>query len=328
MPNRVLIILNPSAGQGDPGSLRDLLHASLKEMPDWIGEIRETAGAGDASRWAGAAESEGYDRVVAVGGDGTVTEAAEGLLRAESDRPLGIIPGGTANVLAEVLEVPADPSAALAVALSGQTRRFDVGYLPEQDRFFLIGLGVGIPGQTVENAGRDAKHRFGFVAYLGAFLEGLIENRSAVLDIELDGKSVVTQGQSAVIANPGEMEILGVALAHGVSPHDGTLHLFVIDHTEPGAVLKGLRQLLGGERKQEIPGFLHRQGRSIRISTSPALSVQIDGEWIGRTPIEVTLAPRRVRLVVGKDYPEGEDDVLQASSASPREDPSRTARRA
>jgi diacylglycerol kinase family enzyme len=245
-----------------------------------------------------------------------VTEAADGLLRAESDLPLGIIPGGTANVLAGVLGVPAKASDALTLARSGRTRRFDVGYLPELDRYFLIGLGVGVPGQTVENADRDAKDRFGFMAYLGAFLEGLVENRAVVLDIEIDGKSIVAQGQSAIIANLGEMEVLGVALAQGVSPHDGKLHLFVIDHTEPGAVLESLRQLLGGERKKEVSGFLHRRGRSIRISTSAALSVMIDGEWIGRTPVEVTVAPRRVRLVVGKDYPEGEEDVLQSEDAS------------
>ncbi|MCA9757854.1 MAG: diacylglycerol kinase family lipid kinase [Candidatus Eisenbacteria bacterium] len=302
MDDKALIIMNPTAGQGDPASLRETLESALEQTDGWSGEVRETTGAGDCAEWAGTAEEDGFDRIIAVGGDGTALEAAEGLLTAGRSTPLGVVPQGTANVLAGVLCLPTDPAEAVKRALIGETRDFDLGYLPELDRCFLIGLGIGVPAQTVEKADREAKNRFGFGAYLGAFIEGLIENRSAVLDITVDGESVVAPGQSAILANLGEFDILGLTLAEGISPHDGLLDFFVIDHTEPGAVLESLKRFLGSDRKKEVSGFLHRKARSIRIESQTPLSVQIDGEWIGRTPVEVQVEAAAVSLVVGEAY--------------------------
>ncbi|MEZ4650256.1 MAG: diacylglycerol kinase family lipid kinase [Candidatus Eisenbacteria bacterium] len=300
--NKALIILNPTAGQGDPASLRETLEAALEGADGWSGEVRETTGAGDCAEWAGAAEGDGFARVIAVGGDGTVLEAAEGMLRSGKGVPLGIVPQGTANVLAAVLGLPSGPGEAVKRALVGESKTFDLGYLPDLDRCFLIGLGIGVPAQTVENADREAKDRFGFAAYLGAFIEGLIENRSAVLDITVDGESILAPGQSAILANMGEFDILGRTLAGGVSPHDGKLDLFVIDHTEPGAVLESLKRFLLGDRKKDVSGFLHRRARSFEIETQTPLSVQIDGEWIGRTPVNVKVEAAAVSLIVGEAY--------------------------
>ncbi|MCA9728875.1 MAG: NAD(+)/NADH kinase, partial [Candidatus Eisenbacteria bacterium] len=195
---RALVIVNPTAGQRTPEDTRSEIEEAATEHAEWRCEIRETTGPGDAARWAGEAAAEGFDRVIAVGGDGTVTEAAAGLLEAGSDLPLAAIPVGTANVLGEVLRVPSDLGEAVAVALTGEARDFDIGHLPEHDRYFLIGIGIGIPGKTVENADRTAKDRFGFAAYVFAFLEGLAENRSAVIDSTIDGEPHIASGQSVI----------------------------------------------------------------------------------------------------------------------------------
>lgn len=299
---RVLLILNPSAGSSKPGEIRTELEAALAEHTEWSAEIRETEGAEDARRWAAKAQSEGFDRVIAAGGDGTIAEAATGIVVEKSSLPLAVIPCGTANVISEVLHIPAPRGEALEVALTGTPRPFDVGYLPELDRHFLVGLGVGVPGKAVENADRKAKDRFGFAAYLFAFIEGLVEQRSAVIDLEIDGEPVVAAGQSGIVANMGRLEVLGRTVGESISPHDRALDLFVIDHTDARTVLEGIAQFFGAGGKGDAPGFSHWRGRSIKISANPVLSVQVDGEWIGRTPVEVSLAPHSVNLVVGPDY--------------------------
>lgn len=299
---RVLVILNPTAGGSKPGEVRDELEAALAAYSDWSGEIRETSGPDDARQWAAHARAEGFDRVVVAGGDGTIAEAATGLVVEASDLPLGIVPSGTANVIGEVLRIPSTRAEALEVALTGTADSFDVGYLPELDRHFLVGLCVGVPAKAVENADRKAKDRFGFAAYLFAFVEGLVEGRSAVIDLEIDGEPVVAAGQSGIVANMGRLELLGRTVGSSISPHDGALDLFVVDHTDARTVLEGIAQLFGAGSKAETEGFNHWRGRSIKISANPVLSVQVDGEWIGRTPVEISLARHSIHLVVGPDY--------------------------
>jgi diacylglycerol kinase (ATP) len=299
---RALVILNPTAGGSKPAEIRDELDAALAAHADWTGEIRETAGPDDARQWAVSARDEGFERIVVVGGDGTIGEAATGLVAAGSDLPLGVVPSGTANVIGEVLRIPTARAEALQVALTGSADSFDVGYLPELDRHFLVGLGVGVPAKAVENADRKAKDRFGFAAYLFAFIEGLVEGRSAVIDLEIDGEPMVAAGQSGIVANMGRLELLGRTVGSSISPHDRELDLFVIDHTDARTVLEGVAQLFGAGSKGDAPGFSHWRGRSIKISANPVLSVQVDGEWIGRTPVVVELARHSISLVVGPDY--------------------------
>lgn len=302
---RVLVISNPRAGQDAAEDVRDSLRDALARLREWDSVIRETTGAQDAMAWAAAAESEGFDRVLAVGGDGTVTEAAEGLLRSESFLPLGVVPSGTANVLGESLRISANRAEAVVQALTGDARAFDVGYLPELDRYFLIGVGIGIPGKTVENADRKAKDRFGFAAYLFAFLEGLAEGRTAVLKVESGEDSFAASGQSAVVANLARAEILGRPLGMEISPHDGALDCMILDHSDAGLLVEAVAKLLGGGL-EETSALVHRRARRFRIEANPVLSVQVDGEWIGRTPVEVELAKRPVHLVVGPDYEDPE----------------------
>jgi diacylglycerol kinase family enzyme len=297
---RALVIVNPRAGKGNSGSLPERLQRAIDEDSGWTAEIRQTEGAGDAKRWAASA-ARSFDRILAVGGDGTVAEAAEGVLEAGSDLPLGVIAQGTANVLAEALLLPTDLPEAVTAALTGHPVAFDVGGLPELGRHFLIGVGIGIPGKTVENADRQAKDRFGFAAYLFAFLEGLGEGRSALFDMDVDGENVVASGQSAVIANLGRLEILGFQVASEVTPHDRRLDLVVVDHSEPSLIVDGIARLFGGG-SESPSGFVHRRARRITIKTNPPLSVQADGEWIGRTPLVVELAAHRLQLIVGPDY--------------------------
>jgi diacylglycerol kinase family enzyme len=304
---RVLIILNPSAGHSKPEAVREELDTVLQSHPDWTADIRVTEGPDHARRWAGMAQKEGFDRIVVAGGDGTIAEAATGLVVERSSLPLGIVPTGTANVIGEVLHLPTTAAEALAVALQGEPQQFDVGYLPELDRHFLVGLGIGLPAKAVENADRKAKDRFGFAAYVFAFVEGLVEGRSAVIDLEIDGEPIVAAGQSGIVANMGKLELLGRTVGGSISPHDRSLDLFVIDHTDPRTVLEGIAQLFGAKGKGDAPGFSHWRGSSIKINANPVLSVQVDGEWIGRTPVEIALAANSVHLVPGPDYaPNGE----------------------
>src|SRR5204862_1207374 len=124
-PRAPLLILNPAAGEGRAQRLRPWLLQRLRTAGPGA-RLLETRAAGHARELALHAADRGHDRVVAVGGDGTVQEVVNGLLESESGLSLGILAGGNGNDLARSLCLPHRATDALALALGGTTRRIDV----------------------------------------------------------------------------------------------------------------------------------------------------------------------------------------------------------
>jgi len=147
MFKRIHIIVNPVSGQEKPilGTLNKALHPA---GIDW--EIKVTKQAGDARRYAEQAAAEGADVVGVYGGDGTVMEAASGLLG--KDLPLAIFPGGTANVMSVELGIPGDLAQASALICGDERdyRKIDVGQV--NDQYFLLRVGTGFEADLVKGA--------------------------------------------------------------------------------------------------------------------------------------------------------------------------------
>ncbi len=154
---RVLLILNPVAGQEDPLTLRRFLGGALA-VRDLSFDLIETAGRGDAERAARRGAELGYRAVVAVGGDGTVAEVITGL--AGSSVPLGIIPQGTANQVAGNLHIPPDVERAVEVVASGTPIALDIGQLGN-GRYFALIAGAGWDAEVMAVATREMKDRWG-----------------------------------------------------------------------------------------------------------------------------------------------------------------------
>ncbi len=165
MYHRALVIINPASGQHDPAETRALLeqHLNQEQVPF---ELRETQQSGDALKWAQQAETEGFDLVVCLGGDGTIMEAMSGLIKSGSRVPLAQIPAGTANLLARALLIPMDHAEALGVVFTGKATRLDVGYLPDEDRYFALVAGAGYDAQLIADASRELKNALGFAGFV------------------------------------------------------------------------------------------------------------------------------------------------------------------
>ena len=126
---RALLIANPAAARTDARAVttvRDTLRRG-----GWTVEVLATARAGDARRFAREARGQGFDALVCYGGDGTAMEIAAGAVN--SGIPLGLVPGGTGNLLAGNLRLPRDPAAAARVILAGRTAAIDLGSVERAD---------------------------------------------------------------------------------------------------------------------------------------------------------------------------------------------------
>lgn len=298
-PSKVLVILNPTAGQDDTDPVIEQIRRRIEEAGiDY--ELRLTRGEGDALRWC--READGFDRVIVGGGDGTVMEAMSGLV--ESDAPLGLaqLPLGTANLLAKALAVPGDLDGAIDLALGeGAVASMDVGFLPGHKRYFALVAGSGWDAEMIEGADREMKDKLGFFAYVVSGVKSAFSLRRSRVTVTIDGEKKRFRAHTVMVINVGEIHGTGIALGEHLSPHDGKLDLAIATPDSMRGVLRLLFRILTRrfDGSNELRYF---SASRLRVDARPPLKLEIDGEPIGETPFEVEVVPNGSRLVVPVEY--------------------------
>jgi len=328
------IIVNPAAGQDEP--FLKTLNTTFKEA-GWEYEVLVTQKAGDARQFAVEAVQKGAALVATYGGDGTVIEAASGLVG--TSVPLGILPGGTGNMMSKALGIPQTFAEACALLVSDEkscravhmgdirtgTEAKDLSGSPatRQDRgpaaeqaqdqpeaavdqpgsefsFFQL-IGVGLEAKMVEGADRDAKDRMGILAYGMAALQALAQPVISRYRLELDGDLVETEGVTCMVAIVENLGISGLAEALSCENHPDELDVMVLNKIN----LQSFVELLGTMRGKQptIETIEHWHARRVKITAEPPQVAQADGELLGNTPIEVEMVPEPVLIIVPKDAP-------------------------
>jgi len=246
--------------------------------------VTEKAEAGVSA--ANGAALDGVDLVVAVGGDGTVRGCAEGL--AGTGVPLGIVPHGTANLLARTLRVPGHPRSALAAALApGGT-----------DRVIDLAVADGVPFTAMAGMGLDAavvsgtklKHQFGWFAYA---MSGAVHLATppARFSIRLDGGAPIErEARSVVVGNSGLLPG-GFSLLPDARPDDGLLDVGTLAPHGPFGWPRLATRVLTNSRRQDR--MLERfQARRVEITASKPLPREVDGELVSTSrSLTVTVQP-------------------------------------
>ncbi|HEX7878808.1 MAG TPA: diacylglycerol kinase family protein [Candidatus Eisenbacteria bacterium] len=291
-PVKVLALLNAGAGKGDVEKIREGIQKGLEEtraVIDFI-EVGGTVHARDKTRTALDA---GYQLVLVAGGDGTLADAAHGLVG--SPVPLGVIPAGTGNIVAINLGIPMAPRDAARAAWFGTALPYDVGRL-DDGRIFVLSAGAGYDADLIRDADRELKRRFGPLAYLIAMFKNLRVKRARYI-IEMDGREKVhVLAKSVLVTNVGRT-MGALPLAPDARVDDGRLDVVVFTFaTLPELVILFVRALLGGLKQD--PRVRFYQAERIRVVASRPIPVQIDGELIERTtPIEIDLLPGALRIM-------------------------------
>ncbi len=307
---RALLIVNPVSGQSRGLRLGQQLRESL-ESRGVVCSVRVTGGPDDARRWAEAAGTEDggrFDLIVAIGGDGTVGEIVSGQARSDRKVPIAIVPVGTANVVAIALSLPWFPGMAAGNIQDGRMVPFDVGYLPEMDRHFLLMAAIGYPARVIQDSPRRLKNLFGIFTYVGAGIRNALNLDEARIFIEDENEKVHEfEGNTILLSNIGKIGDINLKVTPDTSAHDGLFDLTVISSRSLWDVIAVLFRMLTW-RYKATRRLHHFQARKVAIATDPPVPVQIDGEDVGLTPLEAEIIPGGVQLIVGARYREKADE--------------------
>jgi YegS/Rv2252/BmrU family lipid kinase len=295
MRRSACLIFNPVAGQGDPE--QDL--ARIRELlePEIDLDIHLTTKDVGADILAKAAVDRGAELIIASGGDGTLSAAATALVG--TNIPFGVISRGTANAFANALDIPAPIDAACATILSGVPRRVDAAYCNGLPMVLLAG--IGFEAEVVERADRQAKNRFGMLAYVLAGFQQLREIDRFTTEIETEDKVVQVTATAVTIANAAPPTSILAQGPAGLIVDDGLLDVTIVAPVGvAGAIAASyhlLQTALSGDpvQRQDI-GYL--RARKIKVTTDPPQKVVLDGELIGNTPIEVECVPGGLTILV------------------------------
>lgn len=287
---RIKVIINPAAGKADPilSVLNDVFGPAGIE---WDVDITHKRGDGVAA--ARAAARQGYDLIGAYGGDGSVGEVVSGL--AEGGPPILLLPGGTGNVLAEDIGIPPGlaEAAALAVGDAGEVRRVDIARSGK--RVFVLRLTTGFEADLVSATTKDMKERFGWFAYALAGLQTISDAPMYTYSMTIDGKAVESEGLAAVVANSAGTGVPGLRMADDVDVSDGLLDVFVLQRADLPGLIGSAADAMQGQQ----PRIMSRwRGKSIRVETAQPQAVIADGEDAGLTPVDVTVVPGAVGILV------------------------------
>lgn len=304
---RATLIYNPAAGQRfGPGDL-DAAQAALARH-GWTVRLDATSGPGAATAIAYEAVARGDDAVIVAGGDGTINEAIQAL--AGTPVALGTLPVGTVNVWAREIGLPLYPAAAAEALAGGEVRTIDLGRAG--DRYFLLMAGAGFDGAVTGLVEPRLKRRMGRWAYVVTGARLALRYGGAEATLEMDGGTLRCRLLLAVVGNTrlyaGRMTLTGSAVAD-----DGLLDVVIFSGRHLWQAGPRLAALL--LRRDPLGrGMLYYRTRHLRISTAEALPVQADGDYIGATPLDFSVVPGALRVIV----PRGARSPLFAAAAMPR----------
>ena len=297
--SRIFVVVNPKAGSYAADAVRNALdryfprHLAEGEP---LCEIHETGHDDNLVQVVREACGRGFELVVAAGGDGTVSGVADGLVG--SPVPLGIIPLGTANVLARELGIPVELEAACQL-LAGAHDLAEVDAMRVGDHAYFTQVGVGIDSLMIRDTTTEHKRRFGRVAYLWTACGPLLGFQPRRFRLTIDGKEPrLTRATQVLVANCGMLGQPPFRWGPDIRPDDGRIDLCVIRARHLFNYVALAWHVLLGQHRRDRNVRYEVVERAVKIEASRPLPVQADGEIIGDTPVEVTLVPRAVRVIV------------------------------
>lgn len=312
-----VLIYNPAAGRRQARRAELLQHiADALTGRGHRAEVVATTAPGSAIVQARKAVEDGADIVFACGGDGTVHEVLQRLVceNGKHRTALGVIPLGSANALARHTRLPLDPLQAALEQIDATPQTIPIGKLVYrgQIRYFAVMAGAGPDGALVYNLPANDKARLGRLAYYVRAARLFATRHFQPFELEYteaaSGAVVTTQAVSVMAVRVSSLGgLFNKLVGHLASLHDADLQLILL--SPPAHFSLPLWFISGSLHLHSFNRFLCSvkvTGFSCRPLAGSAPHFQADGEWLGRIPVDVTIVPDGVRILIPSQHRKGE----------------------
>jgi len=293
---KLALIVNPTAGQGRTEKALPQVKRKLKEVFNL--QVYRTQMVGDGILLAKKALNQDCQILVAMGGDGTVSEVVNGIVGSKAI--LGVIPCGTTNVFAAEMGIPFNSFKACEVILRGSTRKIDIGKAYPSgrrgnNRHFVLMAGVGFDAQIVQEVDPEVKRMLKDLAYILTGIKTLFTYKPTLMEIELDGEKK-EKGYFVVVGNARCYAGRYFSITTRASIGDGWLDICIF---KKGNIASFVRYITGVLLRKHLAysDVYYRRAKRIQITASVSTLVQADGELIGQTPMHFTILPHAVSVI-------------------------------
>lgn len=298
-PMRVLILFNERAGRKKGEGFGDALLEAVKGRCAEV-EMRSPSRKGEMIELARAARDEGWDRVLAAGGDGTLNEVSTGL--AGSETPMAVVPLGTVNVFARDMGIPLDWEAAVEKALTGEARAITLGRVgppgQEPERFFIFCCGVGLDGHVLRQENLKLKALVGEAAYYWMAVKGSLSFPAHPFTVEIPEADPI----EAVMAVVGNTPTYGgkYRITPEADPFDDFVDLCLLKRYSTTAVARFMFGAWRGGKHLDMDEVEYLKIRRciLRPKGKKSVWTQVDGELHEALPMEIRAEPRALRVIL------------------------------
>lgn len=295
---KLLVFCNKSSGKDEGEKLAKWFQQYAKnKQPDLEIQLTQTGPEIRDETLIEKAEAFDADTLIIIGGDGTIHHIVKAFQKTIENYHIGLLPGGTVNNLARVLEIPLEKKAAADVILTAQTKAIDYGTV--NDSVIISTLTVGLLADTARRVSQEEKQKFGPWAFAKRFIKLVVQKRRYRLTIQTDDKKWEQK-----------VQLLTVTMTNSVggytnfddlaSPDDGKFHVTIIPKLNFFSYVFYLPRILRG-KFYTVPGIDYYTTSELRLASEKKVGTRTDGETTDNLPIKMTVIPKGLVVYVPKN---------------------------
>lgn len=255
---------------------------------------------------------DGYRKLIALGGDGTIHEVVNGIFFQKdvpySEITMGVIPSGSGNDWMKMYDVSKDYESAVKTIAEGRTIFQDVCKMDmvesmvPQTRYMANVAGIGYDAMICHHCNRNKeKGKNGKLIYVGAAIQAFIDIKPKMYKVIVDGKEFFKGKVFSTAFGVGRYSGGGMTQMPDAVVNDGLINLTVIEKMPSMKIITQFVKLFTG-KIYSILGVHHIMGKNIHVETIPNDIIEVDGEVLGTTPLDISILPQALRVVVGENF--------------------------
>lgn len=303
---KTAVIVNPNSGNGTTGKKIGLLKNLLKEIGNY--EIKLTQRQNHATEIARESIHNGFNRIIAIGGDGTINEIVNGFFenskQINSEVILGVIPYGTGSDFVKSISLPRSEKDIIKKIINCNIKTIDIGKSTfhltnktEKTRMFINVSNIGLGGEVVNRVNKTTKMFGGFASFLIGTIATVMEYKNKPVFISFDDNFKIQETVSNIVIGNGKFCGGGMKFLPDAELDDGLFDVLTIGDITKQDFFMQIPKVYSGTHLNN-PKLNIRKAKKVFIDCPDKLRVDLDGEQEGYTAVNFEVIPKALKLIV------------------------------